>query len=802
MKHQLLAYLMILFLGILSPFTHATEQPSLKLWYQQPATYFEESMPLGNGRLGALVYGGIACDSLQLNDLLLWAGKPFNRDDDQFAHEWIPKIRQALFSENYKQADALQHHVQGKFSAEYMPLSNVYLTDLEANGQEKAYQRGLDIDSALCFTHFQRGNIRYKREYFVSNPDKVIAIRLQASQKGKLNYEIRFSSLLNHHLEVKEGTMILTGHATGEAAETIHFCNQLKVIVDDGQVLPIVDGLQIKNATEATIYIVDETSFNGFRKHPVKEGAPYQKMASDNLQNVMRFTYAQLRRRHITDYRSLFGRMNLRLGSQTQNKVDQNIPTDKLLKRHSQEDNGKSCYLETLYTQYGRYLLISCSRTPNVPANLQGLWNPYLKAPWRSSYTVNINLEENYWHAEQANLSELTSPLFGLMRNIAENGRYAARNYYGIDRGFCSSHVSDIWAEAAPAGEKKGKPRYANWNMGLAWLSQAMWEHYQYTQDRTFLRDEALPILKGCSAFMADWLINNPKKPGELITAPSTSPENEFMTFDKVRGFTCYGGTADLAIIRELFNNTLKVCQLLGIKDSLTQEISDKVKGLHPYTIGHMGDINEWYYDWDDTDFHHRHQSHLIGVFPGHQITKDKTPELAQAAVRSLEIKGEKSTGWSTGWRVNLWARLHNSEEAYKLFSRLLTYVTPDKYRGPGAHRSGGTYPNLFDAHPPFQIDGNFGGTAGVCEMLMQSEIRDDGTCILELLPALPKEWAEGSVSGLCARGGMEVSMTWNHGQVVNCSLKNKTQKECLVVLRGIGKQQRISLKAREEKQI
>ncbi|MFA6832371.1 MAG: glycoside hydrolase family 95 protein, partial [Bacteroidaceae bacterium] len=314
---------MSLFVGAFSLFLHATEQPSLKLWYQQPATYFEESMPLGNGRLGALVYGGITTDSLQLNDLLLWAGKPFEREDDQDAHQWIPKIRKALFSENYEQADKMQYHVQGKFSTEYMPLSNVYLTDLDANGQESNYQRGLNIDSALCYTQFQRGKIHFEREYFVSNPDKVIAIRLKSSAKGKLNYNIRFSSQLEHQLKVEETTLTLTGHATGDEKETIHFCNKLNVTLKDGQVIPLADGLKIENATEATIYIVDETSFNGFRKHPVNEGAPYQKIASDNLEKVLKLSYAQLRQRHITDYRTLFGRMNLRLGSQAENQADQ-----------------------------------------------------------------------------------------------------------------------------------------------------------------------------------------------------------------------------------------------------------------------------------------------------------------------------------------------------------------------------------------------------------------------------------------------------------------------------------------------
>ena len=430
--------------------------------------------------------------------------------------------------------------------------------------------------------------------------------------------------------------------------------------------------------------------------------------------------------------------------------------------------------------QFGRYLLIASSRTAGVPANLQGLWNPYVKAPWRSNYTVNINLEENYWLAEVSNLSEMTMPLNAFVQALAENGKYTARNYYGIDSGWCSSHNSDLWAMTNPVGEKQESPEWSNWNMGVAWLSQALWEHFAFTQDRNYLRTTAYPLLKGASAFMLRWLVENPFKPGELFTAPSTSPENEYITDKGYHGTTCYGATADLAIIRELFRNTLSAAELLQTDTALQTKLRAVLPRLHPYSIGKQGDLNEWYYDWDDFDPQHRHQSHLIGLFPGHQITVDGTPELAQACARSLEIKGEKTTGWSTGWRINLWARLRNAHRAYAIYRTLLTYVSPDCYQGSDRRRSGGTYPNLFDAHPPFQIDGNFGGTAGVCEMLVQS----DGQRI-DLLPALPDAWKDGQVQGICARGGYEIAMTWKGSRVVSAVVKSKAGGRVTVSYNG-----------------
>ena len=785
----------------------AQDQAPMVLQYDKPATYFEESLPIGNGKLGALVYGGTDDNIIYLNDITLWTGKPVDRNLDADAHQWIPKIREALFNEDYQLADSLQLHVQGPNSQFFQPLGTLHIKDLGL-GEVSDYHRSLSLDSAIIRDSYLRNGKAVTREYFASYPDKFIAIRL----RGDVNVRIALTAQVSHQVKGIPTQLTMTGHATGDPQESIHFCTLLKAQTD-GEVSASDSSLTITHAKEAILYLVNETSFNGFDKHPVSEGAPFLNNAADDIWHTQNYSYEEFLARHLTDYKALYDRVKIRLSSDTRqtsltslssptsrsrvssqssqaSKASQasNPTTDALLKAYT-DDGGQSRYLEELYFQFGRYLLIASSRTPNVPANLQGLWSPHLWSPWRGNYTVNINLEENYWPAFVANLAEMAEPLDGFVSALAANGQYTARNYYGITQGWCSSHNSDIWAMTNPVGEKRESPEWSNWNLGGAWLVNTLWERYQFTQDKTYLKTVAYPLMKGAADFCLHWLIDNPKQPGELITAPSTSPENEYKTDKGYHGTTCYGGTADLAIIRELLTNTIAAGKVCGYGIASYQKALAR---LHPYTIGHMGDLNEWYYDWDDWDFQHRHQSHLIGLYPGNHLTQ---APLLKACERSLEIKGDKTTGWSTGWRINLWARLHKPEQAYHIYQKLLTYVSPDKYRGPDRRRSGGTYPNLFDAHPPFQIDGNFGGTAGVCEMLMQSQCTmHNAQCIIELLPALPDQWKDGKVSGLCARGGFEVSFEWKDGKVRDCTIK--ARKNGTVTLLYNGQQKTLKLKA------
>ena len=773
----------ILILSLLVSIASIAQSLPMKLWYNSPAEFFEESMPIGNGRLGALVYGGTDDNVIQFNDITFWTGKPVNRNDDEGAHKWIPEIRKALFNEDYKLADSLQLHVQGNNSQFYQPLATLHILD-DNTTKASGYYRELDIDSALCRDRYIKGGVRYTREYFASNPDKMIAMRIRADKKGAINCLLSLTSLVPHKVrssqtspsgDHRRASLTINGHATGDPMNSIHFSGILTAKTDGGKVLTGDSTLMISGATEATVYFVNATSFNGFDKHPVNEGARYIEQAADDAWHLVNYTYDQLRERHIADYKAIYDRFKLKLGNAT---FDTKRNTEQQLKDYTDRKGGNT-YLETLYAQYGRYLLISCSRTAGVPANLQGLWTPHLWSPWRGNYTVNINLEENYWPAEVANMGEMAMPLDNFIAALAANGRYTAKNYYGITEGWCSSHNSDIWAMTNPVGEKREWPEWANWNMGGAWLVNALWDHYLFNLDIEYLRSTAYPLMKGAAEFCMAWLIKNPNNPDELITAPSTSPENEYKTDKGYHGMTMYGGTADLAIIRELLTNTIKAAETLNTDKELRDRMNTTINMLHPYKIGKRGNLQEWYYDWDDWDWKHRHQSHLIGLYPGRHITEAQ-PELMKACRKSLEIKGDETTGWSTGWRINLWARLKDADQAYHIYQKLLTYVSPDNYKGEDKRRSGGTYPNLFDAHPPFQIDGNFGGTAGVCEMLVQS----DGDTIT-LLPALPKAWKDGEVSGICARGGYELKLKWTDSKVVELTVKAKNKGKVKVAVNG-----------------
>ena len=783
--------------------TEARQMP-MRLFYDRPAVYFEEALPIGNGKLGAVVYGHPDNDCLQLNDITLWTGSPVDTLEGGDAYRWIPEIRRALFAEDYALADSLQLHVQGHNSQFYQALATLRIKDYTKMpaGHSKAfsdYRRELSLDSALVKVSYVRDGVHYRREYFASHPDKVIVVRLTADRAGQINSEISLSALTPHTIKAAGNGLTLMGHAVGDPAESIHYCANVVVNTRGGHVEATDTTLQITDADEAVLYFINETSFNGYNRHPVREGAPYVENVTNEAWHLVNYTYPQLRARHVSDYTQYFNRVQLTLGSETDNRRFADIPTDRQLLDYTDRGTNNP-YLETLYFQFARYLLISSSRTQGVPANLQGLWANRLWNAWRANYTMNINLEENYWPAFAGALDEMAAPLDSFLTALAATGRHTAQHFYGINEGWCAGHNSDIWAMSNPVGEHNEKPEWANWNMGGAWLVCTLWDRYLYSMDDDYLRRTVYPLMRGAADFCLHWLLDNPKHPGELITAPSTSPENEYITPSGYQGMTCYGGTADLAIIRELFTNVIAAGKRCG--DDV-EKYAAALARLRPYTVGRQGDLNEWYYDWDDSDPQHRHQTHLIGLYPGLHYTllpaaneADGSAQLSQTAFmkaceQTLEQKGDATTGWSTGWRLNLWARLNKPERAYNLYRKLLTYVSPDDYDGADKRRSGGAYPNLFDAHPPFQIDGNFGGAAGVCEMLTHSEVlEEDGNTVthITLLPALPSAWSEGSISGLRTRGGHELEITWKDGNIISARLYSRRGDTVVLDCNGASK--------------
>ena len=736
----------------------------LILHYDRPADFFEEALPLGNGRMGALVYGGTARERVSLNDITLWTGEPESGEGTDRT-PWLAKVREALEAGDYPWADELQKQLQGHFSQTYQPLGTLWLSFPE--GEVSAYERSLNLADATARVQYLRDGKAFQAQYFVSAPDSALVIRLMGD--APLDVTLELESGLPHVTEAREGMLVSDGYAAYHAypgysvpsgekqfaydpERGIHY--RTVVYCPDAEVRG--NTLHVSGVNRTQIVVSSVTSFAGFDKDPVKEGREYKEAALSQARRAAAEDWVSLWKRHRADYGELFGRVSLDLG-QTAPEIKA-LPTDEQLRRYASGEANPE--LEALYFQYGRYLLISSSRTVGVPANLQGLWNESMDPPWSCNYTTNINLEENYWPAEAAALPEMHQVLLGFLHNLSRNGRQTARDFYGVGDGWCEAHNSDIWAMTCPVGAGVGDPSWANWNMGGAWLSTHIWEHWLFTRSREDLERD-YPVLKGAARFCMGVLV---KKDGKWITSPSTSPENIYLTPSGYAGRTLYGATADLAIIRECLTDARDAALELG-DEAFAREVDAVLPDLKEYQVGADGALQEWYHDWADRDPLHRHQSHLIGAYPGHQIKEASA--LADAVLKSLEIKGFETTGWSCGWRVNLYARLGDGESAYKMYRRLLRYVSPDGYQGGDARRGGGTYPNLMDAHSPFQIDGNFGGCAGVMEMLVRSDARG-----VQPLPALPSAWPSGHLKGVRTRTGQTVDMAWEDGKVTRFKLR------------------------------
>lgn len=786
------------FIQLVSAGVHAQQRNDLKLWYNKPAVAWEEALPLGNGKTGAMVFGGLVTERLQLNDNTLWSGYP-QAGNNPNGPTVLPQVRQAVFEGDYEKAAALWKKMQGPYSARYLPLADLWWRLNVKDSVPAAYYRGLDLNNAVATVRYKIGNVTYQRETFISYPAKVLVMRITADQKGAINGRLGLTSKLKFKVKTSAaGYLVLQGKAPKFVAnrdyepqqvvydtikdnaagkngspfpgEGLNFEVHVKIKTEGGRVQQNGEELQVSSANSVTIYLSEATSFNGFDKSPGFEGKDPSIEAKAYLQKAGALSYEQLKQGHIRDYQSLFKRVELKLGA-ADNAV--NLPTDERLRKYASAPTDQQ--LQVLYYQFGRYLLIASSRPGSRPANLQGIWNDQVRPPWGSNYTTNINTEMNYWLAENANLSECHQPLFSFLKELAVNGAQTAKVNYNINEGWVVHHNSDLWAKTSPPGgnewDPRGMPRWSCWPMAGAWMCTHLWEHYLFTGDEAFLKNN-WPLMKGAAQFMLHWLIADPSN-GYLITNPSTSPENTI----KIKGKEFQVGmatTMDMSIIRELFTAAIKTSTILKTDEAFRNQLIQAKEKLYPYHIGQYGQLQEWHNDWDDPNDKHRHLSHLFGLYPGSQINPATTPDLAAAAKQSLIFRGDVSTGWSMAWKINWWARLRDGNHAYKILSDAFTYIDPTVTRD--AMSGGGTYPNLFDAHPPFQIDGNFGATAGITEMLLQSHNGE-----LALLPALPDAWKNGSISGIKARGNFTVAINWKEGKLTKATIKSNLGGSCRI---------------------